>query len=665
MRRALLLSALAALLLSILASAVAAETAPGDLMDRIRAAGDLETYPNANAIVIQDLIDAVFEKSGAMVVRNHGIVKILTEAGKKAHAEKPFPYFRLYGEVRIELARVIKPDGTILVVPEDQITDITDPQVVAMNIYEPDIRQKRVHFPGLEVGDVIEYVAVSDYPRPYFEGNFDLVVLFESTEPRILTRVVCNGPADMPLRYVVKQGTRVIDEDLGYYAREEDDRRIYSWEAENVAQILPEPGMPNVMEIGRKLVCGTSRDWVQVSRWYHDMTESMIEMSDEMKAEVADITEGMSEDEQKMRALYYWVQSNVRYMGLAIGKKAGFQPHPVTMTYEKRYGVCKDKAALLVAFLREAGLNSHIVLCNPTFNVDEEVPNVSFNHAIVAVEEDDGEYVFMDPTVENAMDLLVPLEAEQNVLVCTEEGEPLMQTDYSPPEKSLGFMEAQSVVHEDGTLESTVHFTTSGFYDVAFRNFGRLVPEARQKQIWTSVIQRIYPGAVLTEYETSDPENLYEAFGIKVSFRIQDYALLADEYMLVKLPMASGQLRLLSQSFFSNASLPERTYALDMMSTFQALDKETITFPAGYEIKSVPDDIDMDGNQVSYTMSYQPAGVSIEEPEGAVAVEYTKDLKVKSKKISPEEYPNLKKILKIADKSNRGEVILVRKDGEG
>ena len=56
------------------------------------------------------------------------------------------------------------------------------------------------------------------------------------------------------------------------------------------------------------------------------------------------------------------------------------------MTFAKKYGVCRDKAALLVSMLRTAGLNAYPVLVNVGTKKDEEVPDPVFNHAIVGVE---------------------------------------------------------------------------------------------------------------------------------------------------------------------------------------------------------------------------------------------------------------------------------------
>ena len=49
-----------------------------------------------------------------------------------------------------------------------------------------------------------------------------------------------------------------------------------------------------------------------------------------------------------------------------------------SMTFGKKYGVCRDKAALLVAMLREAGLQAYPVLISVGTKRDPEVPDPVF-----------------------------------------------------------------------------------------------------------------------------------------------------------------------------------------------------------------------------------------------------------------------------------------------
>ena len=60
--------------------------------------------------------------------------------------------------------------------------------------------------------------------------------------------------------------------------------------------------------------------------------------------------------------------------------------------------------------LKTAGFNAYPVLVNVGAKRDPDVPEPSFNHAIVGVELKQGEHILMDPTAENTKDLLPSYE---------------------------------------------------------------------------------------------------------------------------------------------------------------------------------------------------------------------------------------------------------------
>ena len=100
--------------------------------------------------------------------------------------------------------------------------------------------------------------------------------------------------------------------------------------------------------------------WSVVSRWYWDLSKPHLDaITPAMKKQVADLTAGASTDMDRIKAVFYYVSKKIRYMGITPEKdRPGFEPHDVAITYEKKYGVCRDKAALLVSLLRAAGETS-------------------------------------------------------------------------------------------------------------------------------------------------------------------------------------------------------------------------------------------------------------------------------------------------------------------
>lgn len=99
-----------------------------------------------------------------------------------------------------------------------------------------------------------------------------------------------------------------------------------------------------------------------------------------------------------VKAVYRWVIDNTRYVALEFGIHT-LQPYPVSAVFHRRHGDCKDKAALMVAMLKEAGIPANLVLLrtNDLGDLQDSIPTFAhFNHALVFVP---GENLWLDGTV--------------------------------------------------------------------------------------------------------------------------------------------------------------------------------------------------------------------------------------------------------------------------
>src|SRR5256886_7370621 len=144
----------------------------------------------------------------------------------------------------------------------------------------------------------------------------------------------------------------------------------------------------------------------------------------------------------------------IRYMGLTPEKdRPGYEPHDVKLTFENKYGVCRDKAALLVSMLRAAGLKAFPVLVNVGSKKDADVPDAGFNHAIVGVELKKNDIILMDPTAENTKDLLPSYECDQSYLVCRPEGDVIRTSSIVPAEQNMMRVKTTASLDSAGRLE--------------------------------------------------------------------------------------------------------------------------------------------------------------------------------------------------------------------
>jgi len=310
----------------------------------------------------------------------------------------------------------------------------------------------------------------------------------------------------------------------------------------------------------------------------------------------------------------------------------------------------------LVAMLREVGIPAYVVYTSAGYKQYPEIPNLVWSHAIVAVPRKNGGYTYIDPTVENGMNLLMSVEATQETLVLTARGDSLSRTPYSPPEDNMGHLKATTELKEDGSVTSHVHLVANGIYDLALRQIVKAMPPAQLKNIFQNMVSSVYSGAKITEVKTGDPEDLYTPLTLDISFESKDFALKAGKYLLVKSPLSTGVFDPLGSYFLKSASLPKRQYPFNLQTTLATLNEETMILPKGYRVKAVPNPVSVKYKPVEYRMNYEKMGVS--EPQGKPAVQYKSRLALKKKIYSPEEYLKLKKVLKASQRSERGEIIL-------
>jgi hypothetical protein len=629
----------------------AASEVPRSLLDQIQSAGSKAQYPDANAIVVFDKTDIVYHADGTGTTRNRSVVKILTQSGLESYGEVNVGYYRTYDTVRVELARVIKADGSAVDVPDDMIRDINSTATEAINIYEPDAKLKVITFKNLEVGDCIEYRTVDSTFHAPMDNEFEGFAGFQSFDPIVHVEYNIIGPKEKPLRHMTRNGK------VNFSQVPQGDNISYKWWADNVPRIVSEPAMPALSDVATSVTYTTIKSWEDLSRWWNKVAESKYALNDALRSEITSLTANAKTRDEKIDAIYRFVAQKVRYMGLGTGKKRGLEPKPVTETYETKYGVCRDVASLMVAMLREAGIESEIVLTNLGASVPKDLPVLQFNHAIVAIKNADGTYTYADPTVKNSTDWLPSVEAEQQVLLCTKAGSTLTDTPHSPAEANLGTIKAVSSLTAEGLFTSEVTISSQGLYDLALRGWVQSMPKAQVQQTWSYLLSEMYPGTRLTSFNVSDAEDLHSPLELKITYQIDNYPTDAGKFALMKSPVSLGFFEIISKFVLASASLPERKYPWVLGFTFGADEEETINLPPGMQIKSVPDPVSKKLGPIEYKMIYNTSS-SQELAGGTTQLKYQKRLLIDAKQMSPEEYVQLKSMLLASSKAQRGQIIM-------
>lgn len=362
---------------------------------------DLSAYASQQAVVLLDNTVVKVEQSGLSSRYVQRVIEVLQPGAAQQMQSWPIAFDPDRQEVRLVEASILKTDGR-RVHAESMVTDaLSDPQY---RLYYRN-RNLVLSFPSLAAGDRvwIEYKISdvgeqNDYGR-YF-GDF---VPFAGMLPILLKQYTLVMPEDFPL-YFQSRGIEVQPMVVTLKGR-----KTYRWVVRDIAHIQQEPNMPGFSEVAPYLHLSTFKDWDALGRWYAKFIADQWEITPEIRAKVAEVTAGAATPEAKVLAIHRWVVQQTHYVGLEFGVH-GFRPYKVKQIFDRRFGDCKDKALLMAAMLRAAGLDAAMVLTRTRDNgAIEDAPAslAVFNHAICYVPELD---LFLDGTAEYTAPIELPYQ---------------------------------------------------------------------------------------------------------------------------------------------------------------------------------------------------------------------------------------------------------------
>ena len=234
---------------------------------------------------------------------------------------------------------------------------------------------------GLKVGDIVDFAATSVRRDPVLKGHSQ--AFFELTSPTPVARILVREtwPVSKPIRW------KITDAMPAPTVTQSPAGTELVVDLANVSAPKQPSDAPVRFQNLGQLQISQFDSWADVSTLMYPLYEkaSTLGAGSPLKLEAKKIAQATSDPRIRVAAALRIVQDQVRYayIGLNFG---GYIPADADLTWTRRFGDCKGKTALLLALLKELGIQAEPALVNSTNGdgLSSRLPTLAFfDHVIV------------------------------------------------------------------------------------------------------------------------------------------------------------------------------------------------------------------------------------------------------------------------------------------
>lgn len=508
-------------------------------------------------------------------------VKIFTERGREKYSKIDIPYTKRM-KVKNIAARVIKPDGSIIDLNED---DVFEREIIKTD--DEKVKAKSFAVPNIEAGVILEY----QYREIIKRGIADnMPIIFQRDIPiqRSVYYVKPSRDVRQNMKYLSfnMKDTKFVKDKGGYYVAE----------MKNVPSLKDEAYMPPKNEIRSwgmiyydEFFAKTSGDfWSRFGgtlAYVYDIKD-VLKTSKSEKQVAQDIVKGATTDEEKIARLFKFCRTKIKNHSYDTSLteeqldeiKLNKSPKDTLKNMAGRAGEINE---LFAALASAVGFEARIAFTGNRNEIffSQQHSHPSFVHAAAIAVEINNRWRFFDPgTPFVPYGMLAWFEEDQIAFLLDNKTYIQTKTPISEAEQSVAKRKGKFTLSEDGTLEGTVEIEYTGHlaykykannYDESENKREEILKESIKNRLSTAEISDV---RVLVNLEDSEKPFVY-----KYKIKVPNYA------------QKTGKRLFFQPGFFEYGKSPtftseDRNYGVYFQFPWAERDEIEIQMPEGYSL---------------------------------------------------------------------------------
>jgi len=607
-------------------------------------------YEGFNEVVLDDsqVYDiSVEDKKLKITLDNRYESVILSETGI-ANNEESFSYSDLVKLRKYDAWSVIPNNGKEKKI---KVTQVTETGARKSSVFYDDVRERRLVFPNLEAGAKKVYEYQTEFTDPHLLHKF----VFGGGLPVKHSTLEIRAAKDVEIGYKVFNDP---DNRIEFTTTEKKGERIYRWTLRDVMPLKYEdntPGflyvMPHINVFVKEYKVDNKKvdvldDTDRLFAYYQGFVKELNKTEvPSLKTLSLELTQNCKSDEDKVKAIFYWVKDNIKYIAFENGYE-GFIPREAGTVFERRFGDCKDMASIITSMSAYAGVSDVSIAWIGTRNIPytySELSTPAVDDHMIAVYRKNGEYIFLDATDKDTR-YGIPTAFIQGKEALVNKGDSyeIVKVPVVPPTQNL-IAETVSVTIDKDKLTGTGKVSFDGF---SRSHLLAQIGDASKKTRFDMIKGLVLKGNNKFQLKEFTEENLADRekpYVINYSFDLDNYLVNADNERYVNLCL---------DKYYERADIEKdrvSPYEFDFLTATHS--RYELTLPTGWAIQYVPKDMVIDNDLIFASLKY-------EKTAGKV----TLDLNIQQKKmlITKDDFPKWNDIVKTLRKNYTESIILTQ-----
>jgi len=452
----------------------------------------------------------------------------------------------------------------------------------------------------------------------------------------------------------------ISDDKIKFKKEVKRKKTIYTWQLDNQEKYQYEASTPSFKTIlphivpiiiSYKINKETIKVLGEVSDlydWYYSLVENVnIEpVNKELETLVAKITADKKTDLEKVKAIYYWTQKNIKYIAFeyALG---GFIPRESNEVFRKKYGDCKDNSSILYRMLEIAGVKGNLTWIG-TRSIPytyEEVPTpVVDNHMILSYE-NSGKTYYLDATG-RYIKFGTPTSFIQGKEALVSYGKDFKIKKVPVVDaKENAIIDITNIKIENGSVIGSSKTSISGYPKIDFFNdLENENSKTKLKQFYNSMFEKGNNTFLVSSFKEANKYHYDNDFIVDYDFEIKNYSKKLGNEIYINLNLNKVV------SYYKTDKKRKNAIEYDYKRYFKYTTK--LELPKGYTIDYLPKSVTVSNDFLTCKITYIVEGNK---------VIYHQSIALNFLILSLEQQQEVNKLIKKIERSYK-ETVVIKKE---